>query len=127
MMTSVLGLIRSLNSSRFPHTAVVKTKTGSTNVGGVITPTYTARLSGVPCRLSPIGATEQERLQAEQLQSIPKGIVVFDPSVEIRATDRVVVSGVDVDEGPWSVTLEILGIPIRRSMEAMRKYPVRVI
>jgi hypothetical protein len=71
-----------------------------------------------PCRFSLLGASEREKLAADQITAPVDGLVIFAAGVVIDAKWRLTVSGITATEaGPvgWSQTFTVVAVSPPRS------------
>lgn len=118
---STIATLRDINRDNLPHRAVVERATYTRGQGGVSTESFAAIATGVPCRRSIAGHSAGERLIADQLQAVVQSVVVFDAGTDVRALDRLTVTGLDGAGNPFSITLDVQSVLDPVAAEAMRK------
>lgn len=89
--------------------------------GGVSKITYVADpvLVDIPCRLS-ISGFPNQLVTADQLRTAARWNVTFPLGTVVLDSDRLVVTGTDIEGNDYSVTLDVAGI------EAPKSYSVHV-
>jgi hypothetical protein len=104
-----LNVQRHVNRLSLPHVALLLFRArGSAGEGGMPTEGYTTEANAQkrPCRLTPAGAAEPERLIADQIRSIGKWIVSFDLGTDLPLSGRIKVIGV-TDGKQWEILLAV--------------------
>lgn len=110
-----LADFRAMLGEHMPYTARIQSAV--TTAGPRPVTTYVDRLTGVPCRVSGLKATELERLMADAVGT-PIFVAVFFPAgTVVRGTDRVSIVGEsETDDGAiaWVRTYNVVAIDTPR-------------
>ena len=110
-----LAALRAVSDQALDALADVYRPTTSRGTGAVSTVAYpaTADPTGIPCRLSPAGAP-QEQLTADAVRLDARVVLVFPANADVETNDRLVVTGTMAGV-PYTATIRLDGVSVPRS------------
>jgi hypothetical protein len=115
--------LRALSDASMPHRARILPATTVKQPGGVVVTTYAdpASVAAIPCRVGRASSDIIETMRADKNTSAPLATVSLPVGTIVPSTARIQCDGATIDDAPWSVLFDVVGVVPRHSYEIVLK------